>query len=167
MGQKSHTATVPHTNQESQSGTLLIKVGILWLLLAAALSIYQLIDPTRVEITWETAAEQRTVGFNVYRSSESDEGFVLINEDQFIDSQGGPVSGANYSFIDDSVEAGKTYYYILEEVEFDGSQNRYADEVFEYSVPLITWWAIGLTACSAIIGLAMLLSGLSLKEKNQ
>lgn len=163
MGQDSCTATVFPTNRRSHSGNLLIGVGILWLLLAAALLIYQLTDPGRVEITWETATEQRTAGFNVYRSSDPAHGFVLINESKLIDSQGGPVSGARYSFIDDNVEAGKTYYYILEEVELDAAQNRYEDELFEYTVPVITWWAVILTAGSAVIGIVMLMFGL--KEK--
>ena len=151
------------TNQPNRSGNVLIGVGILWLLLAAALIIYQLASPSRVEISWETATEQRTAGFNIYRSSDPTDGFVLINEGHLISSQGGSVSGARYSFFDDEVEAGKTYYYLLEEVEFDATQNRYKDEVFEHTVPGITWWAIILTTGSAAAGIAMLISGL--KEK--
>jgi len=144
---------------------MLIGVGILWLLLAVALIIYQLVIPGRVEITWETATEQRTAGFNIYRSSEPIQGFVLINEDQLIGSQGGSVFGARYSYFDDNVEAGKTYYYLLEEVEFDGTKNRYDDELFQHTVPGITWWAVILTVASAAAGAVLLISGL--KEKRE
>jgi hypothetical protein len=137
----------------------------LWLLLALALLIYHLTNPVRVEITWETATEQRTVGFNVYKSDRSDEGFSLVNEETFIDSEGGPISGAHYSFIDSDVLAGETYYYILEEIELDGSKNRYTDDVFEYTVPDNTWWAVALTIFSAIIGTTMLITGLKEKKK--
>jgi hypothetical protein len=162
LDQESRTVAA---NQHGRSGTLLIGVGILWLLLAGALLIYQLVTPGRVEIAWETATEQRTAGFNIYRSSEPTQGFSLINRDHIISSQGGSVSGARYSFFDDDVEAGKTYYYLLEEVEFDGTQNRYKDEIFEHTVPGITWWAVILTAGSAAAGAALILSGLREKKE--
>ena len=164
MGQERHSAPAPPSSR-GRSGTLLVSMGLLWLLLAAILLTYQLTDTASVEITWETATEQQTVGFNVYRSNKPDEGFVLINNAQLIESEGGPVSGANYTFIDKDVKAGRTYYYILEEVELDGGKNQYTDEVLEYSVPNITWWAIVLSFCSAIAGVAMLILGLKEKKK--
>lgn len=165
MVHNNQTATGQDANQRNRSGTLLIGVGILWLLLSVGLLFYQLTDSANVELSWETATEQQTVGFNVYRSYDPDENFVLVNEEQLIDSKGGPVSGATYSFIDSDVEAGRTYYYILEEVELDGSQNQYADEVFEYSVPEYTWWVLGLAALCLVIGLVILVSGLKEKKK--
>ena len=63
-------------------------------MLAVVLLIYQLVDPANVEITWETATENRTAGFNIYRSSKPEGEFILINEGEFIDSRGGPISGA-------------------------------------------------------------------------
>lgn len=163
MGQDSRTVTLSPTNQPRRSGNMLIGVGILWLLLAVALIIYQLASPGRVKLSWETATEQRTAGFNIYRSSNPTSGFVLINEGHLISSQGGSVSGARYSFFDDDVEAGETYYYLLEEVEFDATKNRYKDEVFEHTVPGIRWWAIILATGIAAAGMTMLISGL--KEK--
>ena len=148
------------SSHTKRSGKLLIFVGVLWLLLAGALLIYQLVTPSKVEITWETATEQQTAGFNIYRSSVPDGDFVLINENKLIDSQGSPVSGASYKFIDDKVVAGEKYFYVLEEVEFDSTKNRYEDDIFEYDVPEVTWWAVILTAVSAIIGLVILMSGL-------
>ena len=165
MGQDSCTETASLSTQHSRSAYLLMGVGILWLLLAAVLLIYQLANPVSVEITWETATELRTAGFHVYRSSDPASGFGLINEGHLINSKGDPVSGAHYSFIDNDVKAGKTYYYILEEVEFDASINRYEDEVFEYTVPEINWWAAILTFGSALIGIVLLVSGLKEKTK--
>ncbi len=149
-----------------RSGGLLVLIGILWLLLAAALFFYQLVVPSKVEIKWETATEQQTAGFNIFRSNNPDGEFVLINENKLIDSQGSPVSGARYKFIDDEVNPGETYYYVLEEVEYDSTRNRYNDDIFKYDVPVVTWWAVILTAGSAVIGLVILMAGLK-ESKNQ
>jgi len=152
--------TAPSSHNRKRFGKLLVLVGILWLLLAAALLVYQLVMPSKVEITWETATEQQTAGFNIYRSNNPDSDFVLVNENELIDSQGSPVSGARYEFIDDSVVAGESYYYVLEEIEYDSTRNRYDEDIFKYSVPEVTWWAVILTAVSAIIGLVILMAGL-------
>ena len=148
------------TGQRNNYGKLMVAVGLLWLLLAAALLIYQLTNPGKVEITWETATEQQTAGFNLYRSSDPEEAFVLINENKLIDSKGGPVSGARYTYVDDEVLAGETYYYLLEEVEFDSTRNRHEEATLQYHVPAVTWWAVVLTAASAVIGLVILMAGL-------
>ena len=153
------------TSPKNRSGKLLMLVGILWLLLAAALLVYQLLIPSKVEITWETATEQQTAGFNIYRSSSADGDFVLIN-DKLIDSKGSTVSGANYTYIDENVEAGQTYFYLLEELENDSSKNRYEEDKFKYDVPEVTWWAVILTATSAIIGFVIFMTGLK-EDRNE
>ncbi len=160
MGQDSLPETGSTTAQRRSSRIILIGVGLLWLLLAFALLIYQFANPAKVEITWETATELRTAGFNLYRSTDQTGDFKRINEDQLIDNLGGPASGARYSYIDEDVQAGRTYYYILEEVELDASLNRYDDGLFAYSVPVAIWWAVILTAGSAAIGIVLLISGL-------
>lgn len=139
-----------------RSARLFAILGLVWLALAAALLAYQFLSPARVEVTWETATEQNTVGFNLYRSQSPEGDFVLVNEGEFIASQGGPVSGASYSYTDTGVAAGQTYYYVLEEIESDGSRIRYEDDLFAYEVPGVTWWLIVLAVASAAIGLAML-----------
>jgi hypothetical protein len=150
---------------KSRSANLLIGIGFLWLLLAAALLLFHFTDKPTVEIVWETATEQGTVGFNVYRSEKAGTGYTLINADQFINSAGGPVSGAQYTLVDRDVIAGRTYYYILEEVEADGSTNRYDTDIVQFTVPNSSWWAIGLAVCSALFGLVMVAFGLKEKVK--
>lgn len=152
--------TTAQTNQSNSSVKLLIILGVLWLLLAAALLFYQVAAPPQVEITWETATEQNTAGFYLYRSTDPENEFILINGDNLINSVGSPVSGANYTYIDDEVTSGQTYYYVLEEVEFDSTRNRYEDDMFAYEVPKMSWWVVVLTAASVIIGLALLIAGL-------
>ncbi|MCA9950897.1 MAG: hypothetical protein KDE48_14700 [Anaerolineales bacterium] len=154
------TPITTQANHSNSSVKLLMVLGVLWLLLAAALLFYQVAAPPQVEITWETATEQDTVGFYLYRSSDPEGEFTLINSDKMISSLGSPVSGANYTYFDDEVTAGQTYYYVLEEVEFDATRNRYEDDMFAYEVPKMSWWVVVLTAASVIIGLALLIAGL-------
>lgn len=154
------TPTTTQANQPNSSVKILMVLGVLWLLLAAALLFYQVAAPPQVEITWETATEQDTAGFYLYRSIEPEGEFTIINGDNIVNSLGSPVSGASYTYFDDAVTAGQTYYYVLEEVEFDSTRNRYEDDMFAYEVPKMSWWVVVLTAASVVIGLALLIAGL-------
>jgi hypothetical protein len=160
LSQHLRTVTVSSSTEQNRSGFLLIGASLLWLLLAAALLVYQFGYPANVEITWETATEQQTAGYNIYRSSDPAGLYVLVNTDQFINSEGDSLSGATYSFIDDDVKAGETYLYMLEEIESDGTQIRYEDDIIEYTVPKVAWWVAILIAGSSTIGAALFVSGL-------
>ena len=111
--------------QRSGSHRLLITaLGLLWFIVAAALWISWERTGPRVDVTWETATEQGTAGFRLYRREGENGDFLPVSEDHFVQSLGGPTSGASYSYSDDQVEAGKTYYYQLEEIEADGTRLR-------------------------------------------
>lgn len=146
-------------NQTPSSTKLLLVIGSLWLLLAVALLVYQLTNPPKVEISWETATELQTAGFNLYRSTTADGDFALVNRDKLIPSSGNATSGASYTYVDTQVTAGETYYYLLEEIELDASSNRYEEDMFTYAVPRVVWWALILTAGSLLVGLALLAAG--------
>ncbi|MEW6716764.1 MAG: hypothetical protein AB1345_04575 [Chloroflexota bacterium] len=73
----------------------------------------------RVVVTWETASELETAGFNLYRSTSPEGPFTQINEN-LLSAQGDPVIGSRYVFTDTQVVAGEWYYYELQEVELDG-----------------------------------------------
>lgn len=146
------------------SPRLLLGIGFAWLLLATAILLYQLNGPVSVQVEWETETELETAGFFLYRSSQPDGEFVLVNS-EMIPSQGSTVSGAVYTFEDTAVEAGQTYYYLLEEVELDSSTNRYENDILPYTVPGITWWATVLVVVSVLVGLALIITGL--KEERQ
>lgn len=142
--------------KEPRSQRLLIVLGVLWLLLAGAIILSQLSDPAPIRIEWETETEVNTAGFNIYRR-EGDEGaFVQLNE-QLIPSEGSPVSGASYVFVDEAVVNGQTYYYQLEDVEFDNTTERH--EVFQYTAG-IEWWIPVTVAFSILCGLFLLIKGL-------
>lgn len=141
----------------SPSTRLFVVLGLLWLLLAAAIIIWQFAVPTRITIEWETETEVNTAGFNIYRSQGPELGFQRLNQ-QLVPSQGGPVAGASYRFVDDSVEAGQTYYYRLEDVELDNSTEMH--DVMSYTAPARMRWVVVAAALSVVLGLWLLVKGL-------
>ncbi|MCA9875338.1 MAG: hypothetical protein KC441_16820 [Anaerolineales bacterium] len=147
------------TRANARSSSLMVMMGIFWLLLAGALLFYQLTNPVTVKVEWETATELDTAGFYLFRSQLPDGEYEQVN-DAMIDSQGSAVSGASYSYVDRDVEPGKTYYYVLEEVQTNAAVNRYDEDMFSYTVPRVTWWAVVLTTITSLVGLALLVSGL-------
>ena len=70
---------------------LVLLVGGLWLLVR---------DIPPVLLTWETASEVGTAGFNVYRATTPDGDFVQINS-ALIPAEGDELVGAAYRFEDD------------------------------------------------------------------
>jgi hypothetical protein len=74
-------------------------------------------DDGSVTLTWQTATEIDTAGFNLYRASTEGGPYDKING-ALIPAQGDPVAGASYSFVD-SPEPG-TFRYILTDVETSG-----------------------------------------------
>lgn len=149
--------TVEEQGKPERSGSIVIGLGILWILLAVAILVLQFVVPAKIEIEWETETEIDTAGFNIYRSDSAEGEFVRINQ-QLIPSQSDSVSGATYIFTDENVERGKTYYYRLEDVEFDNSTRQH--EILTGMVDALNWWTIPLAVVSSIIGVIMLASGL-------
>lgn len=72
-----------------------------------------------VTLIWETVAEIDTAGFNILRSESQGGPFEKIN-DVLIPGEGGPTQGAVYSYIDDGLQIGVTYWYQLEDVDVTG-----------------------------------------------
>ena len=89
-----------------------------------------------VEITWETGTETDSSGFYVQRSTDRNEltspggtSADLRVNDSLINARGDQISGANYSLIDDDVETGETYYYMLVDIELSGKITAYPEEI--------------------------------------
>lgn len=76
-----------------------------------------------IAVSWKTATETDTAGFNVYRSSRPDANYSRINKN-LIPASHDPLLGGNYSFQDGGLVPGQTYYYLLEEVELSGVRAR-------------------------------------------
>jgi hypothetical protein len=75
---------------------------------------------------WETVSEVDTLGFHLYRSDTGNPGsFARLNEG-LIPTQlpDGPM-GASYEWVDAGVEAGQTYFYLLEDVDIRGQATRH------------------------------------------
>ncbi|MCB0221469.1 MAG: hypothetical protein KDH09_17360, partial [Chrysiogenetes bacterium] len=90
-----------------------------------------------VHIRWTTGQEIGTHGFNIYRSTRPNGGFVQINSG-LISGLGYSDLGGAYLFADDFVEPETTYYYLLEEVEYSGNTHTYG--------PVEAWTNPGLSA---------------------
>ena len=90
-------------------------------------------------LIWETAAEIDTAGFNILRSESQDGTFEKTNE-VLIPGEGGPTQGPVYSYIDDGLQSGVTYWYKLEDV--DATSERYIHDTTA-SVTLAAGWGAG------------------------
>lgn len=150
----------PHQEERHSEGSqdrLLIVLGLLWLGLAGAIIFTQFSRPTPIQIEWRTETEIDTAGFNVYRGPSENGPFTRINE-QLIPSEGSAVSGASYRFVDENVRPGQTYYYQLEDIEFDNSAQKH--DPIAYTAHLAPMWAPVAAAISVIAGLVLLVKGL-------
>lgn len=91
-----------------------------------------------VTVEWTTATETQTAGFNVYRADQPEGSFLKVNP-KLIPGASDPLRGGQYRFRDESADSSRTYYYKLEEVEFDGGTNWYGPVVVRPTFPA---WAI-------------------------
>ena len=72
-----------------------------------------------VLLDWTTAHEINNAGFHLHRSVSRQGPYTRINP-SLIPGQGYSTRGARYQFSDEHVEAGVTYYYKLQDVDFRG-----------------------------------------------
>ncbi len=104
-----------------------------WLLIALALSFLagcSVLGPRSVVITWTVESEQGTAGYNLLRAESADGPFAQVNK-ALIAVTGDPVVSHQYSYTDDAVVCGTTYWYKLEEVETSGTRTMINDKVTE------------------------------------
>jgi hypothetical protein len=94
--------------------TILVFIAIAILLLC--FGIYERLTPS-VRIAWTTESEIDTLGFNLFREDVSDPGKGQQINPHLILAQGSPISGTSYHFIDRDVQAGKSYFYRLMEID--------------------------------------------------
>ncbi len=153
------TDTQQNGTKNGASTWMLLGMGVLWILFAIGIPLYQRDHSGDIEIEWTTETEQQTAGFYLYRSESEDGEFIRIN-DEMIPAQGSAVSGASYTYIDQNLPSGVTYYYLLEEIEYDASAHKYEEDIFSHDVPTTTWWVLLLSGISALIGFALLMMGI-------
>ncbi len=82
-----------------------------------------------VLLTWETASELNTIGFNLYRSKSRDGNRKLLNS-ELIPSLATPggLTGAVYSYKDRTAKPGVVYFYWLEELDVYGRTELFGPE---------------------------------------
>jgi hypothetical protein len=81
-------------------------------------------------LEWSTESEFDIVGFDILRG-ESDSGpFIKVNEN-IIPPSIDPMIGGEYQFIDTDVEPGQVYYYVLEDIEMDGTRQSHGPVIQE------------------------------------
>ncbi len=74
----------------------------------------------KVIIEWTTTSEIDNAGFNLYRSETEHEDYLQLNN-SLLPPEGSPEQGASYAFTDNTIESGKTYYYMLEDIDTNGT----------------------------------------------
>ena len=74
-----------------------------------------------VELAWTTQSEEENLGFRVYRAEGEDDNYRLLN-DQLIPGAGTTRSVNSYSYRDETVEGGTTYFYKVSDVSFAGDE---------------------------------------------
>ncbi|TFG65905.1 MAG: hypothetical protein E4H27_10390 [Anaerolineales bacterium] len=113
------------TEQERRKLWGLIALSVL--LLSGAGYLF-FVDIPPVVLSWETASEVGTAGFNVYRADSPAEQFVQVTAD-LIPAEGDELLGAAYRYEDYAVSTAKQYVYRIEEVEWDGTRQLYPETV--------------------------------------
>jgi len=71
-----------------------------------------------VQVEWETAQEVNNLGYNVYRAESVDGTRVRVNSD-LISGQGLSSVEQSYALHDGAAEAGRKYFYWLEDVDWN------------------------------------------------
>ena len=73
-----------------------------------------------VELSWETGSELDNLGFHIYRSTEPSRRYQRVTTKPIPGLGSSPV-GARYTYRDDGLDNGTTYYYRLEDIETTGA----------------------------------------------
>ena len=71
-------------------------------------------------LEWETASELDNLGFNLYRSTALNGDYVQLNAALIPTQNPGAVFGGIYTWVDEDVTPGVTYFYKLEDVDIYG-----------------------------------------------
>ena len=90
-----------------------------------------------VDVTWQTSLEIGTAGFNIWRSTGSDNVFKQVNDVMIPPTAPGSVTGGSYVYTDEDVVPEVTYSYMLVEIETSGRQNQYGPVVVDGAHPSV------------------------------
>ena len=79
-----------------------------------------------VVLKWSTATEVDNAGFNIYRAESRNGSYTQVNS-AMIPAKDNATSGARYRY-EDTPDAGSTYYYKLEDVDYNGVSTMHGTE---------------------------------------
>ena len=106
------------TDPLGRSGTITYDIGNPTAVALAAFTAVAQRDS--VLITWETASELDNLGFNLYRSDTIDGAYTRLNDILIPSQVPGSSLGAIYTWRDEDVAPGRTYFYKLEDIAIKG-----------------------------------------------
>lgn len=107
-------------------------------------------EPDKIRLNWATGTETNNAGFRLWRGIGDGnggytgitlleeltgeqfgcmEGKLASNTSELISAVGDSTNGGCYSFLDTTISAGGTYYYLLEDVDMDGTQTLYCEDI--------------------------------------
>ncbi len=75
-----------------------------------------------VTLRWRTETEVDNIGFSIYRSEEKDGKYTEV---AFVYSAGNSGMPIDYKFTDKKAEAGKTYFYYLQDIDIAGEKTKH------------------------------------------
>lgn len=142
-----------HELKIKRSNIFLIIIGLIWVSFGLIVLFMQFLIPPKIEIEWETESEFDTAGFNIYRSEDNFGPFEKVNS-TMIPSSSDAAAGGSYIYVDEHVRRDQTYYYRLEDVEFDSSKELH--EQISITAPNLSWATIVLASLSIAIGLILI-----------
>jgi hypothetical protein len=77
-----------------------------------------------VTLNWTTGSETENLGYHIYRCLTIDGEYEKLTADM-IEGAGSSRTTQAYEFVDQDVQEGATYFYKLEQVDFDGTTEVY------------------------------------------
>ncbi len=86
----------------------------------------------RNTLKWATASEVDNFAYDVYRGEHEDGPFARINP-RPVPGAGSTDEPSHYQYVDDTVEAGKRYFYYVESIAMNGDRERFTPV---YSAPV-------------------------------
>ncbi|HPC35645.1 MAG TPA: NosD domain-containing protein [Candidatus Marinimicrobia bacterium] len=72
-----------------------------------------------ITLSWLTESEIENLGFNIYRSTNTNLEFIILNA-ELIPGAGSSSEKHEYRYVDHDVKSGITYWYKLEDVDYKG-----------------------------------------------